>query len=783
MVRISRVLIAVAAAGLLVSACTVKKTERPQLTGPSELALSLTLSASPDILTQDGSSQSHVVILARDQNGLAVKGLPLHVEITVAGSVTAFGQLSSQDVSTGSDGRATLSYTAPTAIDSVDRGTIVAIRVTPTGTDYGTSEPRSVNIRLVPPGFIPAGPVAAYTYSPTLPVPNSPVTFDASASLSNTAIIGYSWDFGDGTTGSGVSPQHTYRAAGSYRVTLTITDDKGRTSNPCEETIVVASATSPIANFGFSPSTPAPSQTIFFNASTSVAGTGRTIADCAWDFGNGRSAHGVTTTTSYDAAGTYNVTLIVTDDVGQKASKAQSVTVSQSSSAAPTAAFVFSPGSPAVGEPLFFDASTSAAATGHSITSYAWSFGDGTTGTGRTMTKAAGYAAAATYNVVLTVTDDLGHTGSASQAVTVGTGSVAAPTAAFVFSPSSPVVGQQVFFDASTSSATAGHSITSYAWSFGDGTTGTGRTMAKVAGYAAAATYNVVLTVTDDLGHTGSASQAVTVVGTGSVAAPTPAFTFSPSAPAVGEPVFFDASTSTAASGHSITSYAWAFGDGTTGTSRTFTKTAGYATAATYSVVLTVTDDLGHTGTTSQTVTVGNAITPTAKFSVSPSPAVVNSQVVVDASTSTTSVGQTIVRYEWNFGDSAAIELTTDRTFAHTYRTKGIYTITLTITDSANRRASSTTLLTVGDGSVVANFTFSPSPGAVGVAITFDASTSTGVNPLHYDWTFGDSFIASGPLAIVNHSYATTSTYIVTLMVTDTVTSQSSTISHAVIVQ
>jgi len=529
----------------------------------------------------------------------------MRVEITVAGSVVAFGQLSSQDVSTGSDGRATLSYTAPTAIDTVDRGTIVAIRVTPTGTDYGTSEPRSVNIRLVPPGFVPAGPVAAYTYSPTLPVPNSPVKFDGSASLSDTAIIGYSWDFGDGTTGTGVSPQHTYRSAGSYDVTLTIADDKGRVSNPCKGTIVVATTTPPVANFVFSPTTPAPGQTIFFNASTSVAGTGRTITDCAWDFGNGTSAHGVTTTTSYDAAGTYNVTLVVTDDVGQTASRSQGVTVSLSSAAAPSAAFVFSPGSPAVGEPLFFDASTSAAATGHSITSYAWTFGDGTTGTGRTLTKTVGYASAGTYNVVLTVTDDLGHTGSTSRAVAIG--------------------------------------------------------------------------------------------GGGTVSAPTAAFIFSPSAPAVGEPVFFDASTSTAATGHSITSYAWAFGDGTTGTGRTVTKIAGYATAATYTVMLTVTDDLGRTASVSQTVAIGAAVTPIARFSVSPSPAWVGALVVVDASTSTTSVGQSIVTYEWNFGDSATIFSTSDRTYTHIYAIAAeSYAITLTITDTAGRKASATVQLKVG---------------------------------------------------------------------------------------
>jgi PKD repeat protein len=520
MVRISRVLIAVAAAGLLVSACTVKKTERPPLTGPSELALSLTLSASPDILTQDGSSQSHVVALARDQNGLAVKGLPLHVELArVAGTFAALGQLSSQDVSTGSDGRATLSYTAPTASDAVDHGNIVAIQVTPTGTDFGTSKPRFVKIRLVPPGFVPAGPVASYSYTPISPTPNSLVTFDASASLSDVPIVAYSWDFGDGMTGSGVSPQHTYRSAGSYDVSVVVTDEKGRASSPCSGTIVVASATAPTPNFVFSPSAPAPGQTIFFNASISTAGTGRTITDYAWDYGNGVTQHGMTVTTSYDAAGTYNVILTITDDVGQKATKAQAVTVSLSSSGAPSAAFVFSPESPGVGEPLFFDATTSSAAAGRSITSYAWAFGDGTTGTGRTVTKTGGYASAATYNVVLTVTDDLGHTGSTSRAVTITVGS---PRADFVAS----VAILTVVVDASTSAPAPGQPITSYEWVFGDSTTSYSSTtktyehtypnpgvIPGTPPTPKTVTYTITLTITDSNGIRASTSKAVTITG------------------------------------------------------------------------------------------------------------------------------------------------------------------------------------------------------------------------------------------------------------------------------
>ncbi len=698
MVRISRALIAASAAALLVSGCTVKKTDRPALVGPSELALSLNLTANPDILTQDGSSQSRVVILALDANGQPIRGVPLHLATAVNGVTTLFGLLSNTDISTGNDGRATVTYTAPPLPpDNVDQGTIVTIDVTPVGTNYATAVPRQVNIRLVPPAVVTPPPVAAFTFSPATAMPNSPVTFDASTAHADGGIAAYTWDFGDRTVaGSGMKPQHAYAQEGSYSVVLVVTDSSGRTSYPCTRTVNVAIGDAPVAAFVFSPSTPGVNQTIFFNASASTAGNGRKIVDYAWDFGNGTSQRGVTATTSYSSASSYNVTLVVTDDAGRTANRSQAVTVTASGSSTPVANFVFSPTAPSVGQTVLFNAASSTAGTGRTLASYTWDFGNGLSGSGATPSTT--YTTAGTYNVMLTVRDDGGQTASKSQAVTISSGSTTpAPTAAFVFSPAAPAVGDAILFDASTSTVAAGHTISSYAWTFGDGSTATGRTYSKAAGYSAAGTYAVVLTVTDDLGQTSSKSQSVTITGS-TVASPTAAFVFSPSAPAVGEAVYFDASTSTAAGGHTIASYAWAFGDGNTGTGKTVTKAAGYPSAYTYTIVLTVTDDLGHTASTSQSITVGAAVTPTANFSVSPSPVSLAAQggiVYVDASTSTTSVGQTITAYQWNFGDGTILAASAVKTNTHTYTVAGDYTITLTITDSAGRTAATTKNITV----------------------------------------------------------------------------------------
>ncbi|MHA7278693.1 PKD domain-containing protein [Arthrobacter sp. MDT2-2] len=150
-----------------------------------------------------------------------------------------------------------------------------------------------------------------------------------------------------------------------------------------------------------------------------------------------------------------------------------------------------------------FDGSGSTDADG-TIASYAWDFGDGTTGTGVRASKT--YAAAGTYTVKLTVTDSAGATNSVSRAVTVAADTPvnAPPTAAFTYT----ATGLAASFDGA-GSADADGTIASYAWDFGDGTTGTGVRASKT--YAAAGTYTVKLTVTDNAGATHSVSRAVTV--------------------------------------------------------------------------------------------------------------------------------------------------------------------------------------------------------------------------------------------------------------------------------
>ncbi|AGN00771.1 glycoside hydrolase family protein [Salinarchaeum sp. Harcht-Bsk1] len=173
----------------------------------------------------------------------------------------------------------------------------------------------------------------------------------------------------------------------------------------------------PTASFTVSPSNPAPGESVTFDASGSSDPDG-TISSYSWEFGDGTSGSGESTTHTYDAAQVVTVTLTVTDDGGETASTTQDVTIGDPN-AAPTASFTNDPASPEPGQTATFDASGSGDSDG-SIASYEWEFGDGTTATGQTVDHT--FASEGTYSVTLTVTDDDGATGTTTTDVSVTTG-------------------------------------------------------------------------------------------------------------------------------------------------------------------------------------------------------------------------------------------------------------------------------------------------------------------------------------------------------------------------
>jgi PKD repeat protein len=403
------------------TACTVHKQSAPDLTGPSELGTSIVVQVSPDVLAQDGASQSLITVTARDANGQPVRNLSLRAQITVNGIIADFGTLSARNIVTDANGRATTMYTAPAAAGAaVDAGTLVSIDVTPIGSDFGNSTARSATIRLVPPNIVipPDGFKPLFTFTPTAPTDHQVVQFDASQSTSGPGnpITTYSWNFGDGGTASSGSAfaQHSFNSPGTFIVTMTIADAFGRSAQAVNPITISPGGVGLTADFVTSPSSPVSGQTVFFNAATSRAAPGTSIVSYDWNFGDGTTGSGPTPTHAYTANGGYTVSLTVTDNQGHTAVKTTTITVGDDT---PTADFTFLPASPTVGANVAFNGSTSSAVAGRTITSYTWTFGDGATASGPTATHA--FGAAGVFNVTLTVIDSQGKSKSKTIPVTV----------------------------------------------------------------------------------------------------------------------------------------------------------------------------------------------------------------------------------------------------------------------------------------------------------------------------------------------------------------------------
>ena len=338
-----------------------------------------------------------------------------------------------------------------------------------------------------PPVANPAGPYTAMT--------SQAVQFNGSGSFDpDGSITSYSWNFGDNTSGSGVSPTHAYASVGTYTVTLTVTDNLW--SQATTTTTVTITNQPPVANAG-GPYSGQTATAIQFNGGGSYDPDG-SVVSYAWNFGDGATGSGLAPTHAYSTAGTYNITLTVTDNLGSQASATATATITNQ----PPVAHPGGPYSGMAGQAVQFNGNGSFDPDG-SITSYAWNFGDNTSGSGLSPTHS--YSSAGTYTVTLTVTDNLGSQASATTSATITN---TQPPVANAGGPYNGMTGQAVQFNGSASFDPDG-SITSYAWNFGDNTSGSGVSPTHV--YNSVGTFTVTLTVTDNHGLQASATTTATI--------------------------------------------------------------------------------------------------------------------------------------------------------------------------------------------------------------------------------------------------------------------------------
>jgi PKD repeat protein len=225
---------------------------------------------------------------------------------------------------------------------------------------------------------------------------------------------------GDGASKSGLRVTHSYTAPGTYLVSLTVTDTGGRSAS-ISKSVAVATGNRPSASFSYSPSSPGVSQDIYFTAAASTAAPGRRLVSYEWDFGTGRTATGVSAVKRYDQPGTYTVTLLVTDDLGQTGSTTQTVQVAPSAAGGISAALVASPTSPKANQAIQFNAVGSRPSDGATLVEYRFNFGvpGAADVIGSSPIVNFTYTTTGTYVVTVQVRDSAGRTAMASITITV----------------------------------------------------------------------------------------------------------------------------------------------------------------------------------------------------------------------------------------------------------------------------------------------------------------------------------------------------------------------------
>jgi PKD repeat protein len=596
-------------------------------------------------------------------------------------------------------------------------------------------------------------PIASFTASPTSGEAPLSVVLDASASSDpDGSIVSYSWDFGNGTSGTGMNSNVTYANPGTFTITLEVTDNNGSTSTSSIDINVNQGNQLPQAAFTATPSTGKAPLVVFLDAGQSSDSDGSIVA-YDWDFGNGTNGSGQTANVTYVTAGTYTINLTVTDNNGGVSTKSQEVSVLPANQP-PNASFSATPATGKAPLNVSVDASSSTDPDG-SIISYDWDFDNGTSGTGASASVV--YDNIGSYDITLTVTDDDGAKSTTSISVEV-TAVNQPPVASYAITPTSGEAPLVVNMDGSSSSDPDG-SIENYLWDFGDGSTGNGVTATKT--FNNAGTFTVTLTVTDDNGASASISNEVTVTSTN--VSPLASFTASPTSGEAPLTVNVDASVSSDPDG-TIVQYNWDFGNGITDNKKVASVT--YNNAGSYTITLVVTDNDGGTGTISLQIEVSPANQPpipvfTSNLTSGKAPLTIE----LDASESSDSDG-TITSYDWDFGNGTnSSGLNTQVT----YDMPGTYTITLTLVDNDGAIASVSKNIQVNDANIppVANFVASPTSGKSPLTISLDASGSNDADGsvVSYDWDFGNGTTGSGSTSTV--TYDTDGTYTIVLTVTD----------------
>jgi PKD repeat protein len=253
---------------------------------------------------------------------------PLVVSFDASGSSDPDGMIVSCDWDFGDGGD-----TGVTPVHTYNTAGDYTVTLTVTDND-GATDTGTTTIQVTTPPVTNQPPAASFTASTTSGDAPLSVSFDGSGSSDpDGTVVSYDWDFGDGNTDSGVSTSYTYTSAGTYIVTLKVTDDDGATDNTTSQIQVTAANQSPAASFTANPTTGDAPLAVSFNGSSSNDPDG-TIVSYSWTLGDGGKSEVVSPNHTYNSAGTFTVTLTVSDDGTPVKSDSTSMTITVTDPAA-----------------------------------------------------------------------------------------------------------------------------------------------------------------------------------------------------------------------------------------------------------------------------------------------------------------------------------------------------------------------------------------------------------------------------------------------------------------
>jgi len=562
-------------------------------------------------------------------------------------------------------------------------------------------------------------PVASFTPSPPTTQPGIAVSMNASASYDpDGAIASYLWSFGDGTSGSGVSTSHAFGSAGTYTVTLTVQDNGGATGATGRQVLVQAPSLPDLTvqSLTYVPTAPTVGQSVTFTAV--IVNQGATSSGAFRVRLDGSSLSTTASSASLAAGAARSVSLVLpltlgsetftvrVDDLGQVAESNESNNAQSIAVTAATLAPIAEAGGPyagIVGTPITFNGTASSG----SITAYLWSFGDGFTGQGSTISHA--YAAAGTYPVTLTVSGPGGQSLDTAQAV------VGSPQPTLVADVSLP-----------KSTYTIGESIA-----------------ITLAVNRAAYVYLVEITADNRVVLLfPSLYEPNNALAAGSRVLPGAAYTLRASEPVGAETLRLFAATGP------IAGFPTSFGLG-------FPTLSTNPTAFVNTVLATM----------QSTFAAGDRAVGSASLNVQPAPLATGTLRVLS-----TPAGAS-VRLDGVPIGTTNLERPNVSPGLHSVEVSrsGYQTETRQATITAGSTTTVQVTLTPipVNQAPTAAFTYSPTSPGVGTPVQFDASASADPDGtvISYAWNFGDTGTATG--ALVSHSYATASFYTVQLTVTD----------------